>query len=55
VEEDPGADPVHDGQTKLREMQTGEWGTGGGQTKCKNGQIQTVGDSYAEVEIQGWK
>jgi hypothetical protein len=28
---------------------------GGGEMKCKNGQIETFGDSCAKVDPQGWK
>jgi hypothetical protein len=36
-------------------MYRGEEETGGGKTKCKNGQIEIGGGSYAKVDPQVWK
>jgi hypothetical protein len=40
---------------RLREMYKESDGNGGWQVKCKNGQIETVGDSCAKVNPKMWK
>lgn len=53
VEEDLGADHAHDAQIKLKEFKRGEDETGGQKIKCKNGQTETAGVSYASWPM--WK
>jgi hypothetical protein len=51
MEEKQGADHKYHGQTKLQErcrQDRTKW-------KCINGQIETVGGSYAKVVTQVWK
>jgi hypothetical protein len=54
VEEDQGADHTHmmDKSSKDRctEERTNWW-----KVKCKNGQIQSTGDSCAKIASQVWK
>jgi hypothetical protein len=48
----PRGKSCDNGQNKLKEMWKGEGETGDWQMKCKTGQTETVGHSYARADLQ---